>query len=177
MIHIRNARPERLPGRTRHRPAASLIAVGTLLLVVCSSPPAMGDCTGQLCQISTHTASGDWDIQNGDCKTGNFEGSQPGTWNLHSCGDGSTYGWKDWNRTLTSVTHDESCVNTNQMGVSCIPCGFAPFQTGDCPVAPTTYAEKHRHRKEGPTGSVLYDHTWVSATVIVCACGKHACDE
>lgn len=172
MFHVNDYKTRRIRARWICSKAL-LSAILSLLLGVQGGKTAHADCSGQVCQSSTHTPSGNWDVGNGDCKTGTAEGAEPSTWNQEDCGDTSTYGWKDWSRTLVNVTHNASCVDT--MGVSCQPCGFSPYQTGDCPLAPTTSVYKHRHRKEGPTGNVLYDHTWVTNTLIACACGFHGC--
>jgi hypothetical protein len=90
-------------------------------------------------------------------------------------------GWyyeSTWDEVLTNITHDTNCVDTADSGGSrpCIPCGFAPFQTGDCATPPITAVSRAHHLRTTFGGVRIYEHTWADGSpTIACACGRHGC--
>jgi hypothetical protein len=107
---------------------------------------------------------------NGCCVTGTVSGGQSG-WNTTGCVYGTYYS-ANWERTLTDISHSSGCVHTFMQ--SCVPCGFAPFQTGNCPTPPRRSASVDRHKYVNNNNVIVYDHTWGDGPRR-CACGVHDC--
>lgn len=152
---------------------------GVLILTLGFTAPVRAACSSTTCQGS-HTPSGARGAGVGCCITGDLIGSQDDvSWNITTCFNGGyydgQYSQKDWTSALTNIAHVGNCVTTIMQ--SCIPCGFAPFQTGNCTTKPVRSASMHRHQRTNQSDILLWDHMWTTSMTESCACGVHGCTQ
>jgi hypothetical protein len=141
-------------------------------------------CDSTTCQGS-HSVSPDRGVSAGCCISGSGVNNDESTasWSYTTCFAGGyydgQYAQRDWTETMANPVHDPTCRETTGVmgGQSCIPCGFAPFQTGSCTTKPVRSATRHHHQRTNFNNYLVWDHTWVTAATQTCACGTHGCTQ
>lgn len=174
--------PNTMKSRTtaRPRPAAwiYLACVASTTLALLSARPANAqgsgiECTTASCQGPHEAPTQQYDIRNGDCKTGNETGSEPQNWqSSQSCSGEASWYYKTWVRTLSNIQHNADCVDSSE----CWPCGGVGIY-GPCTAPAITSVTWHRHYWVNPLTGAFYNHDWTSNIASGCNCGRHGCDK